>query len=98
MLLQDYLALLCFLQEKHMNERSRLRSKISEGYAQIPVQYAQEPMQHDFFSLCLFVDGNYVGEAYCPAFMGQRISEWEAKVMRRADAAKARMGMPPGFQ
>ena len=32
----------------------------------------------------LFVDGSYVGEAYCPAFMGQRISEWEAKAMRKA--------------
>ena len=31
-----------------------------------------------------------MGEAYCPAFMGQRISEWEAKVMRRADAAHAK--------
>lgn len=38
----------------------------------------------------LFVDGGYVGEAYCPAFMGQRISEWEAKAMRQADATKAK--------
>ena len=28
-----------------------------------------------------------MGEASCPAFMGQRISAWEANGMRRADAA-----------
>ncbi len=37
------------------------------------------------------MDGSYVGEAYCPAFMGQRVSEWEAAVMRRADAAKTKI-------
>jgi transposase len=46
--------------------------------------------RRDISVIYLFVDGSYVGEAYCPAFMGQRISEWEAKVMRRTDAAKAR--------
>src|SRR2546427_11822909 len=38
----------------------------------------------------LFENGSYVGEAYCPVFMGQRISEWQAKAMRRAEAAKAK--------
>jgi Mu transposase, C-terminal len=46
--------------------------------------------RRDISVIYLFVDGSYVGEAYCPAFMGQRISEWEAKVMRRADARKAK--------
>jgi Mu transposase, C-terminal len=46
--------------------------------------------RRDLSVISLFVDGRYVGEAYCPAFMGQRSSEWEAKAMRRADAAKAR--------
>ncbi len=46
--------------------------------------------RRDISVIYLFVDGEYVGEAYCPAFMGQRISEWEAKAMRRADAAKAK--------
>src|SRR5260370_4747367 len=46
--------------------------------------------RRDISVIYLFVEGTYVGEAYCPAFMGQRISEWEAKVMRRTDAAKAR--------
>src|SRR5256884_2248481 len=46
--------------------------------------------RRDISVIYLFVDGSYVGEAYCPAFMGQRISAWEAAAMRRADAAKAR--------
>jgi len=46
--------------------------------------------RRDISVIYLFVDGNYVGEAYCPAYMGQRISEWEAKVMRQTDAAKAK--------
>ncbi len=46
--------------------------------------------RRDISVIYLFVDGGYVGEAYCPAFMGQRISEWEAQAMRRADAAKAK--------
>ena len=46
--------------------------------------------RRDVSVIYLFVDGSYVGEAYCPVFMGQRISEWEAKAMRRADAAKAK--------
>ncbi|GAC1643440.1 MAG: hypothetical protein NVS4B9_35690 [Ktedonobacteraceae bacterium] len=47
--------------------------------------------RRDISVIYLFVDGGYVGEAYCPAFMGQRISEWEAKAMRRADAAKVKV-------
>src|ERR1700730_18668731 len=47
--------------------------------------------RRDISVIYLFVEGSYVGEAYCPAFMGQRVSEWEAKAMRQADtkAAKA---------
>ena len=41
--------------------------------------------RRDVSVIYLFVDGSYVGEAYCPAFMGQRVSEWEAKAMRQAD-------------
>src|SRR5438445_70691 len=40
--------------------------------------------RRDVSVIYLFVDGNYVGEAYCPAFMGQRVSEWDAKAMRQA--------------
>src|SRR6266705_874317 len=46
--------------------------------------------RRDVSVIYLFVDGSYVGEAYCPAFMGQRISEWEAKAMRKADTVKAK--------
>jgi hypothetical protein len=47
--------------------------------------------RRDVSVIYLFVDGSYVGEAYCPAFMGQRISEWEAKAMRQSDRAKAKV-------
>lgn len=46
--------------------------------------------RRDISVIYLFVDGGYVGEAYCPAFMGQRVSEWEAKVIRRTDGGKAK--------
>jgi putative transposase len=46
--------------------------------------------RRDVSVIYLFVDGSYVGEAYCPAFMGQRVSEWEAKAMRKADTARAK--------
>ncbi len=46
--------------------------------------------RRDVSVIYLFVGGSYVGEAYCPAFMGQRISEWEAKAMRKADTASAK--------
>jgi hypothetical protein len=32
-----------------------------------------------------------VGEAYCPALMGRRVSEWEAAAQRQADGEKARL-------
>jgi len=34
--------------------------------------------RRDVSIVYLFVEGVYVGEAYCSAFMGQRVSEWEA--------------------
>jgi len=46
--------------------------------------------RRDVSVIYLFVDGSYVGEAYCPAFMGQRVSEWEAKAIRKADAKGAK--------
>jgi hypothetical protein len=52
--------------------------------------------RRDISVIYLFVDGNYVGEAYCPAFMGQRVSEWEAKAMRRADTAQAKAAAAAG--
>jgi len=52
--------------------------------------------RRDSSVIYLFVDGSYVGEAYCPAFMGQRISEWEAKAIRRSDTAKAKVAAAAG--
>src|SRR5215831_1008504 len=46
--------------------------------------------RRDVSVIYLFVEGRYVGEAYCPALMGQRVSEWEAAAQRQADGAKAR--------
>src|SRR5712692_9801269 len=46
--------------------------------------------RRDISVIYLFVEGSYVGEAYCPAFMGRRVSEWEATAQRQADAAKAK--------
>src|SRR5438046_3106901 len=39
--------------------------------------------RRDLSVIYLFVDGSYVGEAYCQAFMGQRVSAWEAAAMRQ---------------
>jgi hypothetical protein len=41
--------------------------------------------------LYIFVDGEYVGEAYCPQLMGSRVSEWEARAMRKHDEEQARI-------
>jgi len=38
----------------------------------------------------LFVEGSYVGEAYCPALMGRRVSEWEATAQRKNDFHRAK--------
>jgi hypothetical protein len=46
--------------------------------------------RRDISVIYLFVEGSYVGEAYCQAFMGQRVSEWEAAAMRQHDRAKAK--------
>jgi len=46
--------------------------------------------RRDISVIYLFVEGSYVGEAYCQAFMGQRVSAWEAAAMRQHDRAKAK--------
>ena len=46
--------------------------------------------RRDLSVIYLFVDGSYVGEAYCQAFMGQRVSEWEAAAMRKHDRERAK--------
>src|SRR5947207_10064924 len=46
--------------------------------------------RRDSSVIYLFVEGSYVGEAYCPALMGRRVSEWEATAQRQADCQKAK--------
>jgi hypothetical protein len=46
--------------------------------------------RRDVSVVYLFVEGSYVGEAYCPQLMGQRISEWEATAQRKHDREKAK--------
>ena len=52
--------------------------------------------RRDLGVLYLFVEGVYVGEAYCPAFMGSRVSEWEARAMRKHDEAQAKIARGQG--
>jgi transposase len=52
--------------------------------------------RRDVSVLYLFVEGDYVGEAYCPSLMGGRVSEWEARAMRKQDEMQARMAREHG--
>ncbi len=47
--------------------------------------------KRDVGVLYIFVDGEYVGEAYCPQLMGGRVSEWEARAMRKHDEEQAKI-------
>jgi hypothetical protein len=52
--------------------------------------------RRDVGVLYLFVDGIYLGEAYCPQLMGGRISEWEARAMRKHDETLAKAAHEQG--
>lgn len=54
--------------------------------------------RRDVGVLYLFVDGGYVGEAYCPSLMGGRVSEWEARAMRKHDESEAKASREQGHQ
>src|SRR5947209_18089998 len=54
--------------------------------------------RRDISVLYLFVEGVYVGEAYCPQLMGGRVSEWEARPMRKREEMMARQAREPGQQ
>lgn len=54
--------------------------------------------RRDVGVLYLFVEGAYVGEAYCPSLMGGRVSEWEARAMRKHDEMQARIAREQGYQ
>jgi len=47
--------------------------------------------RRDISVLYIFVEGQYVGEAYCPQLMGGRTSEWEARAMRQHQEEQARI-------
>lgn len=52
--------------------------------------------RRDVSVLYLFVEGAYVGEAYCPSLMGGRVSEWEARATRKQDEMQARIAREHG--
>ncbi|HTK06082.1 MAG TPA: Mu transposase C-terminal domain-containing protein [Ktedonobacteraceae bacterium] len=52
--------------------------------------------RRDISVLYLFVDGIYVGEVYCPQLMGGRVSEWEARAMRKHDEEQAKLAREQG--
>jgi hypothetical protein len=54
--------------------------------------------RRDLGVLYLFVEGMYVGEAYCPEFMGGRVSEWEAKATRKHDGGLDKIARAQGQQ
>jgi hypothetical protein len=53
--------------------------------------------RRDVGVLYIFVEGEYVGEAYCPQLMGGRVSEWEARAMRKHDEEQARIAHEQGL-
>ncbi len=67
---------------------SRLAGREFEGYFD----------RRDVGVLSLFVDGVYVGEAYCPSLMGGRVSAWEARAMRKHDEIEAKASREQGHQ
>ena len=53
--------------------------------------------RRDVGVLYIFVEGEYVGEAYCPQLMGGRVSEWEARAMRKHDEEQAKIANAQGL-
>src|SRR5438552_7456208 len=54
-------------------------------------------LPYDVGVLYIFVDGEYVGEAYCPQLMGGRVSEWEARAMRQYDEEQVKIAREQGL-
>jgi hypothetical protein len=52
--------------------------------------------RRDVGVLYIFVEREYVGEAYCPQLMGGRVSEWEARAMRKHDETLAKAAHEQG--
>src|SRR5258706_8086845 len=53
--------------------------------------------RRDVGVLYIFVEGEYVGEAYCPQLMGGRVSEWEARAMRKHDEEQVKIANAQGL-
>jgi len=53
--------------------------------------------RRDISVLYIFVEGTYVGEAYCPQLIGGRVSEWEARAMRKRDEEQVRIAREQGL-
>src|SRR5207237_8434416 len=53
--------------------------------------------RRDVGVLYIFVEGEYIGEAYCPQLMGGRVSEWEARAMRTYDEQQAKIARAQGL-
>src|SRR6266446_6645418 len=53
--------------------------------------------RRDVGVLYIFVEGEYVGEAYCPQLMGGRVSEWEARAMRKHNEEQVRSARAQGL-
>ena len=54
--------------------------------------------RRDISVVYLFVEGRYLGEAYCTELMGRRVSEWESLVMRQHDKREAAQAALEGRQ
>src|SRR5437588_7414521 len=53
--------------------------------------------RRDVGVLYIFVEGEYVGEAYCPELMGGRVSECEARAMRKHDEEQRQLAREQGL-
>jgi hypothetical protein len=53
--------------------------------------------RRDVGVLYIFVSGEYVGEAYCPELMGGRVSEWEARAMRKHNEEQRHLAREQGL-
>src|SRR5712692_8390941 len=63
----------------------------------VVIQQGGGCLPYDVGVLYIFVEGEYVGEAYCPQLMGGRVSEWEARAMRKHDEEQARIAHEQGL-
>ena len=98
---KDDLKLLLMKSVNRQNKTTgRYKLKPYQGLSFLGRRYVNQPLlnmlvgkeitiyydRRDIRVIYLFLEGKLVGEAYCPQFMGQRVSIWEANALRKADA------------